>query len=189
MRVGSGMNIVPTRFKGLNVADTREISDDRGAFKRCFCVDDLSAITGTRQIVQINHSMTRRIGTIRGLHFQHPPYCEMKMVRCLRGRVLDVAVDLRAGSATFLKHHKEELSAENNRMLVIPEGFAHGFQVLDPESELLYLHTAMYTPSADSGVRYDDPALNIEWPMPSRDVSEKDQNHTLLPTNYAGIEL
>ena len=121
------------------------------------------------------------------MHFQYPPSAEMKMVRCLRGRVFDVAVDLRQGSATFLQWHAEELSADNNRMFIIPEGFAHGFQVLDESSELLYLHTAAYNPSAEGGLRFDDPAIGIDWPLTITDISLRDQQHPLLSDEFEGL--
>jgi dTDP-4-dehydrorhamnose 3,5-epimerase len=114
--------------------------DERGFFTRLFCHNELGELIGARQIVQINQSSTRTVGAVRGLHYQHGPSAEMKLVRCIKGKVWDVAVDLRAGSPTFLYWHAEELSAENAHMMVIPEGFAHGFQVLEEDSELLYLH-------------------------------------------------
>ncbi len=116
----------------------------------------------------------------------HPPHAEMKLVRCLRGRVWDVAVDLRAESPTFLHWHAEELSPDNHRMVVIPEGCAHGFQVLTPDSELLYLHTAFYAPDAEGGVRHDDPALGIRWPLPVTDLSPRDRSHPLIDAGDRG---
>jgi len=133
--------------------------------------------------------MTVSPGAIRGMHFQNPPYAEMKLVRCLRGRVWDVAVDLRASSPTFLRWHAEELSAENRLMMAIPEGFAHGFQVLEPESELLYLHTALYHKPSEGGVRFDDPVLAIQWPLSVTDVSSRDTQHPLITPHFAGIAI
>ena len=123
---------------------------------------------GSRQIVQVNQSCTRTVGAVRGMHYQHEPHAEMKLVRCLKGKVWDVAVDLRAGSSTFLQWHAVELSAEKARMIVIPEGFGHGFQVLEEDSELLYLHTAHYAPFAEGGVRPMDPRLSIAGPWTFR---------------------
>jgi dTDP-4-dehydrorhamnose 3,5-epimerase len=142
---------------------------------------------GNRAIVQVNSSVTNAKGAIRGLHFQHPPHAEMKIVRCLKGRIFDVAVDLRKGSPTFLHWHSEELSGDNRRMLIIPEGCAHGFQVLETFSELLYFHTHPYTREAEDGLRYDDPALGIRWPLPVADLSERDKNHPLITTAFDGI--
>lgn len=181
------MKLVPTPIAGVFVAETKAFQDNRGAFARLFCETELAGAIGERRIEQINHSLTSAVGAIRGLHFQQAPHAEMKMVRCLKGRVWDVALDLRKGSPTFLQWHAQELSAANALMLVIPEGCAHGFQVLEPNSELLYLHTASYTPSAEGGVRFNDPALSVPWPLPAVDVSERDQNHPLIHKNFQGI--
>jgi dTDP-4-dehydrorhamnose 3,5-epimerase len=121
------------------------------------------------------------------MHYQQSPSAEMKFVRCLKGRVWDVAVDLRTGSRTFLKWHAEELSPHNARMLAIPEGLAHGFQVLDPESELLYLHTAPYAPAVESGVSYNDQTLAITWPMPISNVSARDRHLPLISPDFQGL--
>ena len=181
------MKLLPTAIAGVFVAETKAFQDSRGAFARLFCEGELAAGVGGRRIEQINHSRTAAIGAIRGLNFQQAPHAEMKMVRCLKGRVWDVALDLRKGSPTFLQWHAQELSAANALMLVIPEGCAHGFQVLEPDSELLYLHTASYAPSAEGGVRFDDPALSLPWPLPVTDVSERDRKHPLIHQNFQGI--
>jgi dTDP-4-dehydrorhamnose 3,5-epimerase len=183
------MSVGTTRIAGVKVVQTTPFNDHRGAFQRLYCDRDLSAVVGERQVVQINHSRTAEVGALRGMHFQAAPHAEMKFVRCLRGRVWDVAVDLRAGSPTFLQWHAEELSPDNARMMVIPEGCAHGFQSLEPHSELLYLHTAHYAPSAEGGVRHDDPALGIAWPLPITDVSERDQRHPLISSDFRGLIL
>ncbi|OIN53511.1 dTDP-4-dehydrorhamnose 3,5-epimerase [Pseudomonas costantinii] len=183
------MNIVNTTIAGAVVIETKPFQDHRGAFSRLFCERELSQVIGPQGIVQINHSRTTTRGAVRGLHFQHAPHAEMKLVRCLKGRVWDVVVDLRANSETFLKWHAEELSPENGRMLVIPQGCAHGFQVLETESELLYLHTAFYEPGAEGAVRHDDPRLAIIWPLPVTDLSERDKNHALLSTEFAGLHV
>lgn len=183
------MNIRSTGISGSFVVEAEPYTDDRGAFSRLFCERTLIDVIGDRHIVQINHSRTMTAGAVRGMHFQYPPHAEMKMVRCTRGRVWDVLVDLRSESATFLKWHAEELSPNKSRMLVIPEGCAHGFQALEAESELLYLHTAFYTPAAEGALRYDDPRIGIRWPLPVSDLSERDKNHALLPNNFAGLEL
>lgn len=181
------MKLLPTALAGVFVAETQAFQDSRGAFSRLFCERELAEAVGGRHIEQINQSRTSTVGAVRGLHFQRPPHAEMKMVRCLRGRVWDVAVDLRKGSPTFLQWHAQELSAANALMLVIPDGCAHGFQVLEPDSELLYLHTASYTPSAEGGLRFDDPALNIPWPLPVADLSERDKEHPLIDKNFQSI--
>ncbi|MEJ5242608.1 MAG: dTDP-4-dehydrorhamnose 3,5-epimerase [Desulfomicrobiaceae bacterium] len=187
--MGTSMTIRPTPIANLMVVESTPHIDPRGAFTRLYCERELAEIIGSRRIVQINHSRTQRVGTVRGLHFQYPPHAEMKLVRCLKGRVWDVAVDLRANSPTFLHWHAEELTPENGRMIVIPEGFAHGFQVLEAASELLYLHTAFYAPTAEAGIRCDDPHLAIPWPLPVSDLSVRDANHPLLTPDFSGIVL
>lgn len=171
------------------MVESEPYTDHRGAFARLFCERTLAAVIGERHIVQINHSRTTAVGAVRGMHFQHPPHAEMKLVRCLRGRVWDVVVDLRAGSPTFLRWHAEELSAESSHMLVVPEGCAHGFQVLEADSELLYLHTTFYTPAAEGALRFDDPTLGIAWPLQVTDLSERDKNHALLTHDFAGLDV
>lgn len=183
------MKVIATSLPGLKVVETTPSQDSRGAFARWYCERELAEIIGNRRIVQINHSHTVAMGAIRGLHFQKPPHAEMKLVRCIKGRVWDVAVDLRQGSPTYLKWHAEELTPANARMMAIPEGFAHGFQVLEPESELLYLHTAFYAPEFEGGVRFDDPVLDIEWPVPVKDVSARDQSHPLIDQAFVGLSV
>jgi dTDP-4-dehydrorhamnose 3,5-epimerase len=183
------MQLRSTPITGLMIASNTAFKDDRGAFRRLFCDDTLQSAVLGRSIVQINHSMTRMPGAVRGLHFQRPPAAEMKMVRCLKGRVWDVAVDLRHGSNTYLKWFGLELSAELGELFLIPEGFAHGFQVLEPNSELLYLHTAAYSPSHEAGLRHDDPTLKINWPLPVQDLSQRDHHHPLIDSHFQSIVL
>lgn len=183
------MECIPTKIAGVFVAKTKTFEDHRGSFARLFCEESLQEAIGDRSIVQINRSLTRARGAIRGMHFQHPPHAELKCIRCLRGKVWDVAVDLRAGSPTFLQWHAEELSPENAHMLIVPEGCAHGFQVLEPDSELLYLHTAPYTPGSEGAIAYSDPAVGIRWPLEATDLSERDQSHPLLDDDFQGIAI
>jgi dTDP-4-dehydrorhamnose 3,5-epimerase len=181
------MKILSTRIDGIFVVETTSFNDQRGTFVRYYCENDLSAAIGERRIVQINLSRTHAVGAVRGLHFQRPPHAEMKLIRCLKGKVWDVAIDLRAGSSTFMQWHAEELSPENARMMVIPEGCGHGFQVMEEDSELLYLHTALYAPEFESGALFSDPRLNISWPLPVTDLSERDRKHPLITPDFAGI--
>jgi len=181
------MKIDKTPLQGLFLVESSSIADPRGVFMRCFCQSELSEAMGTKQIVQSNFSRTESVGAVRGLHYQTAPYSEVKLVRCLRGRVWDVAVDLRKGSPTFLHWHAAELSSENGRMFVIPEGFAHGFQVLEPASELLYLHTQYYQPTHEAGIRFDEPRLAIAWPNPPSDLSNRDNSHAWLDLDFQGI--
>ena len=181
------MKITPTRLHDVMVVETPPLTDDRGAFSRLFCTNELTDIIGQRRIVQINHSRTHAPGAVRGLHYQRPPRAEMKFVRCIRGRVWDVVVDLRAGSPTFLQWHAEELSAGSSRMLIVPEGCAHGFQVLDPDSEMLYLHTAFYEPSFEGGLHCNDPRVAITWPMPVTELSGADSSRPFISEDFSGL--
>jgi dTDP-4-dehydrorhamnose 3,5-epimerase len=174
---------------GVVIARSRVIGDARGEFARLFCAAELAAAHAERPIVQINLSRTGHVGALRGLHFQTPPFAESKWVRCLKGRVFDIAVDLRRGSPTFLQHCAVELSPGAMNAIFIPEGCAHGFQALEPESELLYLHSAPYAPDHEGGLRWDDPALGIAWPLAVTDVSERDRGHPLLDASFKGIAL
>jgi dTDP-4-dehydrorhamnose 3,5-epimerase len=183
------MKIHPTQLADLVFVENRPFKDERGSFTRFFCEQDLSAVIGHRRIVQINRSSTQSIGAVRGMHFQRAPHAEMKLVRCLRGRVWDVAVDLRPDSVSYKRWFAQELSSQNSYMMIIPEGFAHGFQVLEAESELLYLHTASYKPECEGGVRHDDPDLGITWPLVVTDISHRDSSLTYIDSSFAGILL
>ena len=160
----------------------RTFNDHRGAFLNAFRAQE-DAFMGSwrdRCIVQVNVSRTEAVGAIRGLHLQAPPHSEAKLVRCLRGHVWDVAVDLRQDSASYKQWHAVELSPERANALLIPEGCAHGFQVLEPGSELLYLHSGSWVAEAETGVRFDDPQLAIPWPLPPQGLSERDLSLPLL---------
>ena len=183
------MNVEETCIPGAWVISTPAFEDNRGAFSRLFCSQELEPVIGNKNIVQINHSKTHSVGAVRGLHFQNSPNAETKIVRCIKGRVFDVAVDLRPNSQTFLKWTAIELTPESHTAFVIPEGCAHGFQVLEEDSELLYLHTAFYSPDDEGGVRYDDSMIGIDWPLIPTDLSERDLSHAYLTNNYKGIIL
>jgi dTDP-4-dehydrorhamnose 3,5-epimerase len=183
------MKLLPTAIEGVTIVETKLLSDHRGAFSRLFCERELASAIGERKPVQINRSLTVARGTVRGMHYQHPPYAEMKLVSCIKGRVWDVAVDLRADSPTLLQWHAEELSPQNARMLIVPEGCAHGFQALHSDSELLYLHTDYYTPEAEGGVLYNDPRLTISWPLPATNLSDRDQKYPLISDGFCGIKV
>lgn len=155
--------------------------DHRGWFMRTFDRDSFMAHGLCVDWVQMNHSMTVTAGSIRGMHFQNAPAAEMKLVRCIVGRVFDVLVDLRSNSPTRWKWIGVELSAENQQQLYIPEGCAHGFQTLEPNCEMVYCHNVAYAPEHEGGVRYDDPFLGITWPLPVTDISIRDTAHPLLP--------
>ena len=183
------MKIIKTPIEGVVIIETSPFIDHRGSFSRFYSEDVLSEVIGSRRIVQINHSQTHAVGAVRGMHYQNPPNAEMKFVRCIKGSVWDVAIDLRMGSSTFLKWHAEELTLKNTRMQVIPEGCAHGFQVLEPDSELLYLHTDFFKPEDEGGVAYDEQRLAISWPLPVAEVSERDQGFPPVPSKWMGIKI
>lgn len=171
------------------VVKRNRIGDERGFLSRLFCAEELTQAGWNKPIIQINHTLTELAGTVRGIHYQNPPYTEMKLVTCVRGKVWDVAVDLRQGSPTFLKWHAELLTAENGRALLIPEGFGHGFQTVTDNCELIYLHSEAYNPEAEAGVRFDDPTLRINWPLQITVSSERDRSHPWINTNFKGIKI
>lgn len=160
---------------GAYVAQSTPKEDTRGSFMRLFCADDFAEAHGARQIVQINWSYTATAGTVRGLHFQEGAHADAKWVRCLEGRVWDVIVDLRRDSVTYLQWHAVELSSKNCRAVFIPEGCAHGFQSIEPNSRLLYLHTAPHHPAAERGIAFNDPELAIAWPLEVTQMSDRDR--------------
>ena len=182
-------DVLDTPIEGLKVVQLKPQKDDRGYFERLFCVDELRAVMGGKGIRQINHSSTSRKGTVRGMHFQHPPHAEIKFVSCLRGEVFDVAVDLRRDSSTFLRSHAEVLSPENHKTLLIPEGFAHGFQALADDSQVVYLVSVAYEPAAEAGIHPEDPLLRIAWPLPVKGLSRRDSARPYLDEDYAGIQI
>lgn len=179
--------ISDTSISGLKLVERRPIEDSRGSLSRIFCADELKIAGWQNPVWQINQTITKSRGTVRGLHFQHAPFAEMKLISCLRGRIWDVAVDLRKNSPTFLKWHSEELSSENYRALLIPEGFAHGFQTMSDDCELLYLHSAPYTSNAEAGIRPNDPKIGIPWPLNFYEISQRDASHPLLNDQFEGI--
>jgi len=181
------MKILPTPLAGLHEIRHAPIGDARGRFTRLFCEQELTTIRPGLHFSQINVSETRGLGALRGLHYQTPPAAEAKLICCLRGRIFDVAVDLRAGSPTFLRWHAIELAENNGRAVFIPEGFAHGFQTFTDEAHVLYMHTAPWTPACEAGLRHDDPRLAIAWPMPVTEISERDRSLPLIDDAFAGV--
>ena len=185
----SRLSITDLPLAGLKQVERKRLGDSRGFLSRLFCAEELASAGWQKSIVQINHTFTAKRGTVRGMHFQLPPHAEMKLVSCLRGRVWDVAVDLREGSDTVLHWHAAELSADNQRALLIPEGFAHGFQALTDDVELLYCHSAAFHDEAQSGLNPRDPKLAIEWPLEITELSDVDAQHPLINQNFAGFEV
>ncbi len=181
------MRFTETRLSGSFAIDLEVYSDDRGWFARTYDKQRFKEIGHDKEWVQLNHSFTSKPGALRGMHFQFAPYREIKLVRCVAGAVFDVIVDLRHGSPTFLQWEGVELSAANRKMLYIPEGFAHGFQVLQQNSELIYHHSEPYTPQAEAGLRYDDPRIGIQWPLPVSVISKRDDQHPFLTDKFNGL--
>ncbi|WP_110558343.1 dTDP-4-dehydrorhamnose 3,5-epimerase [Helicobacter cinaedi] len=182
-------SVLKTSLKGVSIVTPKQIKDGRGYFERYFCSNEFKEIGLTKPIVQINHSFTRQKGSVRGMHFQTPPHSETKIVRCLSGAIYDVVVDIRADSPTFLQHFGITLSKRNNKYLYIPEGFAHGFQTLTNNVEMLYLATAAFEKTADNGLNPLDPLLSIEWKLDVTNISEKDKNAQFITSTFVGIKL
>lgn len=164
----------PTPLSGSFTIDVQPFQDNRGFFTRTFCEREFREHKLVEHFVQANHSGTHGKGVIRGLHFQRAPYCEVKLVKCVQGAIFDVIVDVRAGSATFLQWFGAELTSENKRMMYVPAGFAHGFQSLTEYSEITYMVSNFYKKESEGGIRYDDPAVKVDWPLPVGLVSDKD---------------
>ncbi len=181
------MIFTETLLKGSYIIDLEPFADERGWFARTYCKNEFKAIGHTKEWVQLNHSFTKQKGTVRGMHFQLSPFSEIKLVRCISGAVYDVIIDLRKNSPTFLKYYAVELSSKNKKMIYIAEGFAHGFQALTDDCELIYHHAQFYTPGVEGGIKYDDTSVNIEWPLPVKSVSARDDSHPMLDINFKGV--
>lgn len=176
-------------LEGLKLVERKRLGDNRGFLSRLLCIEELAAAGWAKPVAQINHTYTAMRGTVRGMHYQYPPHAEMKLVSCTRGEVWDVAVDVRASSPTFLHWHAERLSADNCRSLLIPEGFAHGFQTLTDDVELLYCHSAAHSPSAEAGLNPLDAHLDITWPLSITELSMRDVAHPLVEAGFEGVRL
>lgn len=185
----SRFDFIQTPLSGLKLVQRKAIEDHRGFLSRFYCVEEFAEAGINKPIAQINQTLTRQKGAVRGLHFQHPPHAETKLVSCLKGEIWDVAVDLRNDSPTFLQWHGEILSAANRKSLLIPEGYAHGFQALTEDCELIYLHTAAYYSEAEGALNVADPRMSIAWPLPMADLSERDRRHPFISLEYQGIAL
>jgi dTDP-4-dehydrorhamnose 3,5-epimerase len=180
--------VFETPIAGLTVLRRKRLGDSRGYLERMFCASELEFLApGEIGIAQVNRTVTPKRGTLRGLHFQHQPHAEGKLVSCLQGEVFDVAVDLRRGSPTFLRWHAEILSAENHTSMFIPKGFAHGFQTLTGDCGMLYFHTAFHTPGAEGGINAQDPALGIVWPLEVSERSPRDASHPAVGPEFHGV--
>jgi dTDP-4-dehydrorhamnose 3,5-epimerase len=176
-------------LKEAYVIEPEPFKDSRGIFLRAFCKRELAAIGQCEDVVQVNHSVSEKPGTLRGMHFQKPPKAEAKYVKCIKGSVYDVIVDIRKDSSTFLKWHGETLTSDNMRMIYVPKGFAHGYQILEPNSEVLYFTTEFYSLEYEDGFRYDDPLVQIKWPPAVTELSIRDKTPSFLPNDFQGVEL
>ena len=170
------MKLAKTNIEGVFIIEPEPHYDERGMFSRIYCKDELKAINVNKEFVQVNHSFTLKKGTVRGLHMQKSPREESKLIKCINGKVFDVAVDMRTDSSTYLKWTSVELSKENMKMIYIPEGCAHGFQTLEDNSEMLYFHSEYYSPEYERTISFRDKQLNIAWPLEVAEISEKDFN-------------
>lgn len=175
-------------LKGAYLIEPITFKDSRGSFSRVFCKEELSDIFDGN-IAQINHSLTHQKGSIRGFHFQYPPNAEIKMVKCIQGSAFDVIVDLRDGSPTFLESYSVILSDANMCTIYIPKGFAHGFQTLEEDTQLLYMHSEVYVPENEGALNVFDPRLAIDWPLPLGDLSHRDTHHPMIPQDFQGIRV
>lgn len=182
-------DVISTPLEGLKILRRKPLGDLRGYFERVFCSNDLGDFLNGKAIVQINHTLTARRGILRGMHYQRPPFAEIKLISCVRGRVFDVAVDVRKNSPTFLHSFSQELTPDNHKSMLIPEGFAHGFQSLEDDCELLYLHTAPFEASAEAALNPLDSLLNISWPIAVTDMSDRDRNHAVIRQDFRGVEV
>lgn len=175
----NNFQLVDTFFGCVHLFEGMSRQDERGQFQRLFCATEFSGFFG-ENVSQANHSLSLHAGTVRGMHYQKAPFEERKIIRCIAGEIWDVFVDVRADSETFLQHDAVKLTMTNNLFLLLPEGFAHGFQALTDNAELVYFHSCPYQPSAEAGLNAIDPKLNIQWPLEVKGRSERDQGHPLL---------
>lgn len=176
-----------TEIEGVFIVTPKPFKDDRGYYERFFCAKEFAELGVADTICQTNHSYTVKKGTIRGYHFQHPPYAETKVVRCIKGSIIDVALDLRKGSKTFLKTVAVELNDENCKYLVLPKGIAHGFQTLKDDSEIIYFTDHVYVPEADDGINPFDPMIDYKWPLEVSSISNNDKNRRMLSSDFVGL--
>jgi dTDP-4-dehydrorhamnose 3,5-epimerase len=181
------MKFKELKLKSAYIITLDSFNDERGNFTRLFCKKELSKIGFNKEIIQINHSYTKKKSTVRGMHFQYPPHAEIKIIKCVKGSVFDVIIDLRKGSPTFLKWHGEILSEKNNKIIYVPEGFAHGFQTLEDNCELIYLHSNEYNKESEGSINHLDSKIGINWPLKISNISEKDLNIPFLDKIFKGI--
>ena len=182
------MQFNKTPLVGAYTIDLDKLGDDRGFFARLYCSDEFSNAGLINSFVQINNSLTKEKGTLRGMHYQLPPVAEVKVVRCVRGSLFDMILDIRPDSPTFGKYYGETLSAENRRMMYVPQGFAHGFLTLEDDTEAFYLVSSPYGPEQERGIRFNDPEFKMDWPLEPEEISEKDRSWPDFDSEWHGIE-
>ena len=170
------MNFTETKLKGAYIIEIKKLKDHRGFFARTWCKNEFKDHGLTTRLSQANVSYNKKMGTLRGMHYQLSPYEETKLVRCTRGAIYDVIIDLRPASPTYTQWIGVELTAENYKMLYVPEDFAHGFQTLEDNTEVTYQVSQFYTPGSESGIRWEDPAFDIDWPIEVQVISDKDKS-------------
>jgi len=186
--VSARFDIIDTPLAGLKLLRRKRLGDNRGYLSRLFDADELTVLGWTGGICQINETGTGERGTVRGFHYQTPPFSEAKLIACTRGRILDVAVDIRRDSPTFLKHFAAELSDENDVSFLLPEGFAHGYQALTSDVRMIYAHSAPYRGEAEAGLNIADPRLGVTWPLPVANLSARDQGFAMLTDMFEGVD-
>ena len=189
MIANSGLQSQETAIHGLHIIERHNRGDARGFFERMFCAETLAALGWSQGVAQVNHSFTAKRGVVRGLHYQFSPYAESKLVSCFKGAVWDVVVDLRHGSPSFLHWVSLELSEQNSRSLLIPPGCAHGFQTLSENVDMFYCHSAAYVPESEAGLNVLDPRLQLNWPLPISQRSDRDLTFALLTEDFEGVKL
>ena len=180
---------IETDIDDLYIIEPNIYKDNRGEFLRVFCEDELTELFSQEKIRQINHSVTNKKGSTRGLHFQYMPDNEIKIVKCIKGRVLDIVVDVRKNSTTFLKSFTVELSSKDKNMIYIPKGFAHGFQTLEDDCELVYFHSGIYVPNNEGVINIKDPILDIKLPLDIMDISKRDAEAPFINKKFEGIDI
>lgn len=185
----SRFRITNTPLAGPKIIQRKLIEDARGFLCRFFCAEELAHIGFHKPITQINHTLTHKVGVVRGLHFQYSPAAEAKIISCIKGEVYDVAVDIRQGSPTFLQWHAELLSADNFKSYFLPEGFAHGVQALTANCEMLYLHSESFKPETVGALNVLDPKIAIKWPLEITELSERDRQHPFVSDEFKGVVL
>ncbi len=185
----SRFDFTPTPLDGVTLAQRKPIADERGFFSRFYCVEEFICAGVNKPIAQINHTLTCKKGAVRGMHYQKPPHTETKVVSCLKGEIFDVAVDIRKNSPTFLHWHGEIITASNRTSLVIPEGFAHGFQALTDDCEIIYCVTAAYSAENECIINAIDPAIAISWPLQITERSVRDSEQPEIDSTFTGLSL